>query len=134
MEVTMDTQDSERDSVDGTESAIARARTRVSQAVGHMPELAGKARDRAEKIAERLPEAMSRVQAGAQTTVTRLQTRPDSELSMLAAASIGMGAGLRLAGASRLATLAGLAPASILGFAILSRKGRTQRVPQQIRP
>jgi hypothetical protein len=49
---------------------------------------------------------------------------PDSALRLLAAASIGLGAGLRLAGAPRLVTLAGFAPASIFGFAIMSRPRR----------
>jgi hypothetical protein len=50
---------------------------------------------------------------------------PDSGLRLLAAASLGFGAGLRLAGAPRLATLAGLAPASVFGFAIMSRRAGT---------
>ena len=100
---TMKTQDGEQESFEGARAAIDQARTEVSKAVGHVPEIAGKARDRAEN------------------TVTRLQTMPDSALRLLAAVSLGLGAGLRLAGAPRLVTLAGFAPASILGFAILSR-------------
>jgi hypothetical protein len=80
-----------------------RFRLGAGQVVGHIPETA--------RMAE----------SGARSGVTRLQTMPDSRLGLLAAASIGFGAGLRLAGAPRLATLAGLAPASILGFAIASR-------------
>jgi hypothetical protein len=74
------------------------------------------------------------VQSGAENTVTRLQKMPDSALRLLAAASIGLGAGLRLAGAPRLATLAGFAPASILGFAIVSRPSRTHPAPDPARP
>lgn len=83
-----------------------RFRLGAGQAVGHIPGTA--------RIAE----------SGARRGVTRLQTMSDSRLGLLAAASIGFGAGLRLAGAPRLATLAGLAPASILGFAIASRPSR----------
>jgi hypothetical protein len=49
-------------------------------------------------------------------------------------ASIGLGAGLRLAGAPRLATLAGLAPASIFGFAIMSRPGKAHLEQSPSRP
>jgi hypothetical protein len=66
--------------------------------------------------------------------VTRLQTMSNSRLGLLAAASIGFGAGLRLAGAPRLATLAGFAPASILGFAIASRPNPTRAALRPARP
>jgi hypothetical protein len=109
-EVTMDTR-----------TKIAQARTSASEALGRLPGLAGTTRDGAEQMAGRLPEAYAQASHGAQGAVTRLQKLPDSGLRLLAAASLGFGTGLRLAGASRLATLAGFAPASILGFAILSR-------------
>ncbi|MGD0861131.1 MAG: hypothetical protein ABSA21_00025 [Candidatus Limnocylindrales bacterium] len=117
----METQNSGQQSVEGVRSLIEQARAEVSEAVGHVPEIAGEARRRAGQIVERLPGAYGRARSGAQSTVTRLQKVPDSGLRLLAAASIGLGAGLRLAGAPRLATLAGFAPASILGFAIVSR-------------
>jgi ABC-type transporter Mla subunit MlaD len=116
-EVTMDTR-----------TRMARARTNASEAIERLPGLAGKTRDGAEQMAERLPEAYTQASHGAQGAITRLQKVPDSGLRLLAAASIGFGTGLRLAGAPRLATLAGFAPAPILGFAILSRPhpARTQ--------
>lgn len=132
--VTMETQDSEQEWTEGVRSAIEQARTEVSKAVGHVPGIAGQARYRAEQVAGRLPDAFGRVRTRAESTVTRLQTMPDSELGLLAAVSIGLGAGLRLAGASRLATLAGLAPASILGFAIVSRPSRAHLAPLPVRP
>jgi hypothetical protein len=96
--------------------------------------IAGNARRRVGQVADRVPEALVRVQSGARNTVTRLQTVPDSGLRLLAAASIGLGAGLRLAGAPRLATLAGLAPASIFGFAIVSRPSATHIEAAPSRP
>jgi hypothetical protein len=120
-EVTMEIQDSERNLVESVRSATGHARTEVSEAIGHVPAIAGEVGHRAGQAAERLPAAFGHVRSGAQDTVTRLQTMPDSGLRLLAAASIGFGAGLRLGGAPRLATLAGFAPAPILGFAILSR-------------
>jgi hypothetical protein len=124
-EITMETQENGPESFEGARAAIDQARTDVSKAIGHVPEIAGGARNRAGQVAERLPGAFDRVQSGAGSTMTRLQTMPDSALRLLAAASLGLGAGLRLAGAPRLVTLAGFAPASVLGFAIMSRPRRS---------
>ena len=119
--------------LDGARSAIAHARARVSDAIGHVPTIAGHARARAEQVADAVPGALGRAQVGAAEGVTRLQTMSDSRLRLLAAA-VGFGAGLRLAGASRLATLAGFVPASVLGFAIVSRPDRPVVVPRPTRP
>jgi hypothetical protein len=54
-------------------------------------------------------------------TTIALQTLPDPTLRWLAATSVGLGAGLHLAGAPRLVTAAGLAPAAIMGAAIVLR-------------
>lgn len=130
----METPDNERELVESAQRAAEQAGTDVSEAIGHVPGIVGRARSRAEQLAERFPEAFGRVQSGAQSTVTRLQTMPDSELRLLAAASLGLGAGLRIAGAPRLAMLAGFAPAAILGFAIVSRPGRPHLALQKARP
>ena len=117
----MDTYDSELELREGVRGKIARARTGASDAIGRLPALAGKTRARAGQVADRLPEAYAHAKSGAQGAVTGLQKVPDSGLRMLAAGSVGLGTGLRLAGAPRLVTLAGFAPASVCGFAILSR-------------
>jgi hypothetical protein len=126
MEVSMETQDIDQELDEGVRGAIEHARAGVSDAIGHVPEIAAEACDRAEQVADRLPAAFDDLRTRAQSAVTRLQTMPDSRLRLLAAASIGLGTGLRLAGASRLATLIGLAAASILGYAIVSRPGRVE--------
>ncbi len=126
-EITMETQDNGQASFAGARAAIDQARTGVAKAIGHVPEIAGAARHRAGQVGDRLPGAFDRVQSGAGSTVTGLQTMPDSALRLLAVASIGLGAGLRLARAPRLVTLAGFAPASILGFAIVSRRAGLTR-------
>jgi hypothetical protein len=99
----------------GARAAVGRVRTRVrtglSNAIGHVPGIAVSARKRVGHAAEGLPEAMNRAESGARSTVTGLQTMSDSRLRLLAAASIGFGTGLRLAGASRLATVAAFVPA-----------------------
>ena len=130
----METQEHGQESFAAARSAIDRARTKGSEAIGHVPEVADQARHRAGQVADRLPRALGSVRSGAKHTVTRLQTVPNSGLRLLAATSIGFGAGLRLAGAPRLATLAGFAPASILGFAILSRPSRGHLEQHPARP
>lgn len=118
----------------GVRAAIGRTRTKLSNAIGHLPGIAGGARKRAGQAAEGLPGAMTRAESGARSTVTGLQTMSDSRLRLLAAASIGFGAGLRLAGASRLATLAGFVPASVFGFAIVSRPSKVDLATHPTQP
>ncbi len=130
----MNTQDTEQELAESGRGVVERVRTEASDALGHVPELAGEAHHRAGQVAERLPEAFGRARSGAQSTVTSLQKMPNSRLRLLAAASLGLGAGLRLAGKRRLATLAGLAPASIFGFAILSRPRPTDPEPNPTQP
>jgi len=118
-EITMETQENGPESFEAHELRSIRQRTDVSKAIGHVPEIAGGARNRAGQVAERAPGGVRpRAISGRGSTMTRLQTMPDSALRLLAAASLGLGAGLRLAGAPRLVTLAGFAAASVLGFAI----------------
>lgn len=107
--------------------ATRQASTAVAGAIGSLPTLVETARSGAGQLAEQLPEALDRARASAQGTASTLQTMPDPTLRLLAAFSIGLGAGLYLSGAPRLVTLAALAPALILGFAIISRPGREQR-------
>ena len=130
----MESQNEDQGWTEGARSAIEQARTGVSEAIGHVPEIAGQARGRAEQVADGLPGALGRARTGASNGVTRLQTMSDSKLRLLAAASVGFGAGLRLAGASRIATLAGFVPASVFGFAILSRPDRPVVIPRPTRP
>jgi hypothetical protein len=130
----MNTQPTEQELTESSRGVVERGRAGVSQALRQVPELASEARRRAGQVAERLPKAFGRARSGAQSTVTRLQTLPDSGLRLLAAVSLGFGAGLRLAGKRRLATLAGLAPASLLGFAILSRPRPAGPEPKPTQP
>jgi len=117
----MDTYDSELELNEGVRGKIARARNSASRAMAQLPALAGKTRAGAVQVADHLPGAFAQAGKGARGAVTKLQTMPDSGLRLLAAGSVGLGTGLRLAGAPRLVTLAGFAPASVFGFAILSR-------------
>jgi hypothetical protein len=61
------------------------------------------------------------VTASAGATTRALQTLPDSTLRWLTAGSVGLGVGLYLAGAPRLATAAGVTPALVMGAAMVAR-------------
>lgn len=130
----METEGSGQESVDDVRNATEQVHAGASAVIEHLPTLAGKARYRSRQVVGRFPEAFDHLRIRAQGSVTRLQEMPDSELGLLTAVSIGLGTGLRLAGASRLATLAGLAPASILGFAIVSRPKRSRLAQHRARP
>jgi hypothetical protein len=72
-------------------------------------------------LMERMPGAARATGAGMRGTTSALQHLPDSKLRWLAAGSIGLAAGFHLAGAPRLARVAGVAPALFMGAAMASR-------------
>lgn len=68
-----------------------------------------------------VPGTVRATRAGARDTTSALQTLPDSTLTWLAASSLGLSAGLRLARAPRIVVGAGAVPALIAGAAIALR-------------
>jgi hypothetical protein len=109
------------DAADAARSRAVQAKDAVGNAVDRVPELIDSARAGAEKAAAHLPEAAERARAGVEETTTRLQRYPDETLRLLAAGSLGLAAGLYLAGAPRPFTLAAAAPAALVGAAIATR-------------
>jgi hypothetical protein len=87
--------------------------------------LAG-ARATADEVGTRLPGIASAGAEGAAESVRMLQELSDPRLQLLIAFSLGVGAGLWMAGAPRLVTLAALSPALVAGVAIASRKQGSQ--------
>jgi hypothetical protein len=91
--------------------------------------LAG-ARATADEVGTRLPDIASAGVEGAAESVRMLQELPDPRLKPLAAFSLGVGAGLWMAGAPRLVTLAPWSPALVVGVMIAlckqSQQGRGQ--------
>jgi len=83
--------------------------------------LAG-ARATADEMGTRLPGIASAGAEGAAESVRMLQEFSDPRLQLLVAFSLGAGAGLWIAGAPRLVTLAALSPAVVAAIAIASRK------------
>jgi hypothetical protein len=87
--------------------------------------LAG-ARATAEEVGTHLPGIASAGAEGAAGSVRMFQELSDPRLQLLMAFSLGVGAGLWMAGAPRLVTLAALSPALVAGVAIASRSGSHQ--------
>lgn len=81
-------------------------------------------RRRASGLARRLPATFAATRVGAQLTIKALQSPPDPTLRALAATSVGFGAGLDFTRAGRLAAVAGMVPAMIMGTAIAVRPAR----------
>jgi len=79
------------------------------------------ARTSATTVTERVPGALRAMRAGVSGGTSALQSLPDSTLRWIVATSVGLGAGLRLAGAPRLVSAAGAAPALIAGAVIALR-------------
>jgi uncharacterized protein YjbJ (UPF0337 family) len=90
-------------------------------APGRVAGAVGLARTSATALLERVPGTVRATRAGVRRTTSALQRLPDSTLGWIAATSVGLGAGLRLAGAPRLVSAAGAAPALIVGAAIALR-------------
>ena len=75
----------------------------------------------ARSLLARLPGAARATWVRANATTSALQLLPDSTLQGLAAGSVGLGAGLYLAGLPRFVTAAAVTPAMIIGAAIALR-------------
>ena len=87
--------------------------------------LAG-ARATVDEVGTPLPGIASAGAGGAAESVRMLQELSDPRLQLLVAFSLGVGAGLWMAGAPRLVTIAALSPALLAGVAIASRKQSRQ--------
>lgn len=104
--------------ISGSAKAARNGATRV---IGRVPEAIRATRHGARNLLRRVPATIDATQAGARATTSALQQLPDSTLQSLAASSAGLGAGLYLAGRRRLAVVAGVIPALIVGVAIAVR-------------
>jgi hypothetical protein len=127
-EATEHTKDAGDAVAESTRSTVDQVRDGVGGAMDRMPDVveAAKsgvetARTGVEQVAERMPAAVERSRAGAQRTTISLQALPDTTLRLLAGASIGLAAGLSLAGAPRLVAVAALVPALFVGSALATR-------------
>jgi hypothetical protein len=85
----------------------------------------GRAREGLATAMGRVPETARATAAGARGTTSALQQIPDSKLRWLTASSIGLAAGLKVAGAPRWMQAAGIVPALFTGAAIALRPAQT---------
>jgi hypothetical protein len=70
-------------------------------------------------LGRRSARALAATRAGAEWAMQRVQVMPRSTSQSLAAGSVGLGAGLLIGGAPRLVAATGIAPAVVIGAAIL---------------
>jgi hypothetical protein len=107
-----------------TRSAAGRAKVAVMGVIERFPDVVSNARSGVSQVADRMPEAVGRARVAAFETETTLQSMDDSTLRLVASATMGLAAGLYLAGAKRLVTLAVLGGALVVGSAIATRPAR----------
>ena len=72
-------------------------------------------------LQRRSARAVAATRAGMGWTTRKVQAMPSSTSQSLAAGSVGLGAGLLIGGAPRLIAATGVAPAVVIGAAILLR-------------
>ena len=84
-------------------------------------------------LRRRSARAVAATRAGLGWTTRRVQAMPSSTSQSLAAGSVGLGAGLLIAGAPRLVAATGVAPAVVIGAAILLRPDEEDIPPEAAR-
>lgn len=83
--------------------------------------------DQVGQVGQRLPEVIETVREGAIEGARTIQALPDVNQRLLAAFSLGLGLGLSVAGAPRVAVVASLAPAILVAATIVGADGSTTR-------
>jgi hypothetical protein len=90
------------------------------------------ARSSATMVVSRLPGTVRATQVGATGATSALRNLPDSTLRWLAASSVGLSAGMYLAGKPRILIAAGVVPALFMGAAIVGRPAQPP-LPSKVR-
>ena len=85
--------------------------SRVQELAASARDLASQIEDGSARLVDRVPAAVDAVRASAVDTARTVEAMPEPTRLMLASLSVGLGAGLFLAGAPRLLTLIAFAPA-----------------------
>lgn len=96
----------------------------LRDAVGTMKSGVESVKSGAGQVVDRLPDLADEARIGAAGTAETFEAMPEPTLQLVAAASIGFGAGLFLAGAPRLITFMALAPAIFAAGTIVGRQRR----------
>ena len=95
--------------------------SRVQELAASARDLAGQIEDGSARIVDRVPEAVESVRSSAMDAARTVEAMPEPTRRILATLSLGLGAGLYLAGAPRLLTLIALGPALVVGATWLAR-------------
>jgi hypothetical protein len=85
--------------------------SRVQELAASARDLASQVEDSSARLADRVPVAVEAVRSSAADAARTVEAMPEPTRLMLASLSVGLGAGLYLAGAPRLLTLIAFAPA-----------------------
>jgi len=95
--------------------------SRVQELAASARDLASQVEDGSARIVDRVPEAVEAVRSSAMDAAKTVEAMPEPTRRILATLSLGLGAGLYLAGAPRLLTLIALGPALVVGATWLAR-------------
>jgi hypothetical protein len=106
----------------GQREAIVDARASLADTVDAV-------RRQAETVGERMPEVIEAVRSTAVDGARTLQAWPEDRQRPVAAFSLGLGLGLALTGAPRLAVLASAVPAALVVAALLDRERAARPAP-----
>jgi hypothetical protein len=101
---------------------------RTEEARQMLDEVAGTVRTRAQDVAARLPEAAEATRGALDQAGRQLEQSSTDSLMTGAAFSLGMVAGLILAGANRVLVVIALLPAAAMGATLLDRWNRSTRM------
>jgi hypothetical protein len=96
-----------------------------SEGPGWLRDAVGTVRSGASQVVDRLPDLAEEARSGAAGTAETFEAMPEPTLQIVAAASLGFGAAMFLAGAPRLITFMALAPAIFAAGTIVGRQRRT---------
>jgi hypothetical protein len=116
----------------GTPAAAPDQATDKANAPGRVSGAMKIARSSATMVVSRVPGTVHATRVGASGATSALRSLPDSTLRWLAASSVGLGAGMYLAGKPRLLIAAGMAPAVFMGAAIVGRPAQPP-LPTKVR-
>ena len=107
-----------------TQLPVIDRRTRIRRVAHRASGAIATAGARASALKDGVSGTMTVTRDGARGSTRALQVLPDSTLRLLAAASVGVGAGLYLAGAPRVVSAVGASPALFMGAAIVTRSNQ----------
>ncbi len=96
--------------------------SRVDAITASARDLANQVESGSSRLVDRVPDAVESARAGAMDTARTVDAMPEQTRLVLAALSMGVGAGLYLAGAPRLVTLLAFAPAAVVAGTWMARE------------